>query len=319
MSIYYEASRCSDAVQQIKNFIFFPARLEIPWLHGPRTVNRTCDFNFIFGVATVAGKRIDSVTNCTNTYSGKLGRPTCTWQLLKMAENVTMPWMHCYCRCFFSRRTQVDAIQKRLLERVDGVLAVHEFHVWQLAGDRIIASAHIRCRNLSEYMRIAEKVKEFFHNEGIHSTTIQPEFLEIETLYNTTGKWEFCENSLIRRKADDFDIDFTLQLDGISTCLNVNGSQDGCAFDCPTTEEGCVKATCCQTNNKVMSDSQTLRKAKMFKKKIPAHINNLISLNAYLESTAIAISITVFMSATKLKCSSRKWHWNRCVHVVFVF
>lgn len=67
-------------------------------------------------------------------------------------------------------------------------MAVHEFHVWQLAGDRIIASAHIRCRNLSEYMKIAEKVKEFFHNEGIHSTTIQPEFLEIESLYNTTGK-----------------------------------------------------------------------------------------------------------------------------------
>lgn len=39
---------------------------------------------------------------------------------------------------------QVDAIQRRLLSKVDGVLAVHEFHVWQLAGDRIIASAHIR-------------------------------------------------------------------------------------------------------------------------------------------------------------------------------
>lgn len=39
---------------------------------------------------------------------------------------------------------QVDEIQRRLLEHVDGVLAVHEFHVWQLAGDRIIASAHIR-------------------------------------------------------------------------------------------------------------------------------------------------------------------------------
>lgn len=44
--------------------------------------------------------------------------------------------------CFVS--LQVDAIQQRLLEKVDGVLAVHEFHVWQLAGDRIIASAHIR-------------------------------------------------------------------------------------------------------------------------------------------------------------------------------
>lgn len=40
-------------------------------------------------------------------------------------------------------------------------------------------------------------------------------------------------------------------LDGKSMYVNVNGSQDGCALDCPTTEEGCVKATCCQTNNKV--------------------------------------------------------------------
>jgi zinc transporter 1 len=28
-------------------------------------------------------------------------------------------------------------------------------------------------------MKIAERVKEFFHNEGIHSTTIQPEFVEM--------------------------------------------------------------------------------------------------------------------------------------------
>ena len=27
-------------------------------------------------------------------------------------------------------------------------------------------------------MAIANKVKDFFHNEGIHSTTIQPEFIE---------------------------------------------------------------------------------------------------------------------------------------------
>lgn len=97
---------------------------------------------------------------------------------------------------------QLDDIQRKLLSQVEGVLAVHEFHVWQLAGDRIIASAHIRyvlslhcftllfhqlslfkyekrCRNLSDYMKIAERVKEFFHNEGIHSTTIQPEFTEV--------------------------------------------------------------------------------------------------------------------------------------------
>ncbi|XP_058837092.1 proton-coupled zinc antiporter SLC30A1-like [Topomyia yanbarensis] len=123
---------------------------------------------------------------------------------------------------------QVDAIQRRLLEKVDGVLAVHEFHVWQLAGDRIIASAHIRCRNLSEYMKIAEKVKEFFHNEGIHSTTIQPEFVEIETIKSYSGS------------------------DGFSNSLNGSATQDCCALDCPTTDEAsCIKATCCQNNNTI--------------------------------------------------------------------
>lgn len=32
-------------------------------------------------------------------------------------------------------------------------------------------------------MKIAEQVKEFFHNEGIHSTTIQPEFIDVSALY----------------------------------------------------------------------------------------------------------------------------------------
>ncbi len=32
-------------------------------------------------------------------------------------------------------------------------------------------------------MKIAERVKEFFHNEGIHSTTIQPEFTEVPRFF----------------------------------------------------------------------------------------------------------------------------------------
>lgn len=105
----------------------------------------------------------------------------------------------------------MDAIKKRLLANIDGVEAVHEFHVWQLAGDRIIASAHIRCKNLSEYMKIAEKVKEFFHNEGIHSTTIQPEFTEV---YLKTDK---------------------------------GGEAEDCVLDCPKTDDNhtCVQNTCC--------------------------------------------------------------------------
>lgn len=101
---------------------------------------------------------------------------------------------------------EVDSLRRRLTQEIQGVLAVHEFHVWQLAGDRIIASAHIRCHNLQDYMRIAERVKEFFHNEGIHSTTIQPEFIDVDN----------------------------------------EGSDDNCALDCPSTQRTqCLPQTCC--------------------------------------------------------------------------
>ncbi|XP_060557113.1 proton-coupled zinc antiporter SLC30A1-like [Ruditapes philippinarum] len=72
---------------------------------------------------------------------------------------------------------QVTDIKDKMM-KIDGIEAVHEFHVWQLAGNRVIASAHIRCHNPHEYMALAGKIKDLFHNEGIHSTTIQPEFSE---------------------------------------------------------------------------------------------------------------------------------------------
>uniref|UniRef100_A0A023GN52 Putative zn2+ transporter znt1 n=1 Tax=Amblyomma triste TaxID=251400 RepID=A0A023GN52_AMBTT len=105
---------------------------------------------------------------------------------------------------------QIDSLQRKLLQEVEGVLAVHEFHVWQLAGERIIASAHIRCKNLQDYMQIAERVKEFFHNEGIHSTTIQPEFVQLEG-----------------QQSDDKD----------------------CVLDCPS-RTNCVAQTCCGPQGK---------------------------------------------------------------------
>ncbi|KAF4518745.1 hypothetical protein B566_EDAN006148 [Ephemera danica] len=104
----------------------------------------------------------------------------------------------------------VDAIQRSLLEKVDGVLAVHEFHVWQLAVHKESTFICFRCHNLSEYMKIAEKVKEFFHNEGIHSTTIQPEFTE----YPGDALLPYAPN-------------------------------EACVLDCPKTDKPCALSTCC--------------------------------------------------------------------------
>lgn len=69
----------------------------------------------------------------------------------------------------------VAAIRADLL-RLDGLLALHDLHVWRLAGNKIIATAHIQVRSLDDYARLAPVVKTLFHDWGIHSTTIQPEF-----------------------------------------------------------------------------------------------------------------------------------------------
>jgi len=98
---------------------------------------------------------------------------------------------------------QVDSLQQKLMEKVDGILAVHEFHIWQLAGDRIIASAHVRCLNLAQYMTVAERVKEFFHNEGIHSTTIQPEFVEAAEPTGSISSAEDCMLACPKPKTTD--------------------------------------------------------------------------------------------------------------------
>lgn len=63
-------------------------------------------------------------------------------------------------------------------------------------------------------MKIAEKVKEFFHNEGIHSTTIQPEFVDYQDYPKSSDE---------------------------------AGLPEDCVLDCPkgTPSETCVQNTCC--------------------------------------------------------------------------
>ncbi|TGZ60543.1 hypothetical protein CRM22_008487 [Opisthorchis felineus] len=68
---------------------------------------------------------------------------------------------------------------KNRLENIDGIHKVHDLHVWRLQSNCIIGTVHIRCVSLPDYLNIARKVKELFHEFNIHCTTIQPEFEEI--------------------------------------------------------------------------------------------------------------------------------------------
>ncbi|XP_063079808.1 zinc transporter 1a [Engraulis encrasicolus] len=87
---------------------------------------------------------------------------------------------------------QIDVAElSERLRNLDGVLAVHELHIWQLAGSRIIATAHIKCQDPTAYMDVAKRIKDCFHDAGIHATTVQPEFVTV----NSESRASLCELS----------------------------------------------------------------------------------------------------------------------------
>ncbi|XP_008395751.1 zinc transporter 1a [Poecilia reticulata] len=88
------------------------------------------------------------------------------------------------------KQVNIKRLNERLLS-LDGVLAIHDLHIWQLAGSRIIATAHIKCRDPTSYMEVAKRIKDFFHDEGIHATTIQPEFVT----FSSQSRDSLCELS----------------------------------------------------------------------------------------------------------------------------
>ncbi|NXJ41939.1 ZNT10 protein, partial [Ciconia maguari] len=67
------------------------------------------------------------------------------------------------------------------LAHVPGVSSLHEVHVWELAGGKNIATLHIKCQTPTDYQDAAYKIRKVFHEAGIHSVTIQPEYIDHKT------------------------------------------------------------------------------------------------------------------------------------------
>ena len=59
---------------------------------------------------------------------------------------------------------------------VDGVLSLHELHIWQLSESKIVASVHVMASRTHDFMPVAAKIRKALHLRGIHSSTIQPEY-----------------------------------------------------------------------------------------------------------------------------------------------
>jgi solute carrier family 30 (zinc transporter), member 1 len=69
----------------------------------------------------------------------------------------------------------LEDVRSAILD-VEGVLSVHELHIWQLSETKIIASVHVTASRKVDFMPVASKIREVLHKRGIHSSTIQPEY-----------------------------------------------------------------------------------------------------------------------------------------------
>jgi solute carrier family 30 (zinc transporter), member 1 len=69
----------------------------------------------------------------------------------------------------------LDEVKGAILD-VEGVISLHELHVWQLSENKLVASVHVLASRNHDFMPIAAKIRKALHHLGIHSSTIQPEY-----------------------------------------------------------------------------------------------------------------------------------------------
>jgi cobalt-zinc-cadmium efflux system protein len=69
----------------------------------------------------------------------------------------------------------VEAIGAEMAS-IDGVLSVHDLHVWTLSGSRAALSAHVMVRSLQHWDRTLHELQRRLHEKfGIDHVTLQPE------------------------------------------------------------------------------------------------------------------------------------------------
>lgn len=94
----------------------------------------------------------------------------------------------------------IDSLKRELLEAFPGIVNVHDLHVWQLAGEKIISTAHIIFLDPTVYANITDQVTAFFVEMGITQVTIQPEFYKMKPNMEKTDclircHGEYCSSS----------------------------------------------------------------------------------------------------------------------------
>lgn len=82
-----------------------------------------------------------------------------------------------------------DEVKKEILA-VPGVRSIHDFHIWNLTESFFIASLHVQVDSTpGQFATVAKSIRNIFHNHGIHSATVQPEFVSGDVSSDTSRRF----------------------------------------------------------------------------------------------------------------------------------
>ncbi len=68
------------------------------------------------------------------------------------------------------------------LRMIQGVVSVHDLHIWELVSGLNLASVHLDIMGTGgeSFNKVLKKVRRVFHRNKIHSVTVQPEFVSAD-------------------------------------------------------------------------------------------------------------------------------------------
>jgi solute carrier family 30 (zinc transporter), member 1 len=73
------------------------------------------------------------------------------------------------------------------LNAVDGVVGVHELHVWQIDSSRVLCTAHVSVPQGTDVRQVLHRVHTQLHKKGLHASTIQTEIVPATTTATSTS------------------------------------------------------------------------------------------------------------------------------------
>ncbi|KAM9613370.1 calcium/manganese antiporter SLC30A10 [Trichechus inunguis] len=85
------------------------------------------------------------------------------------------------------------------LSSVPGISSVHELHIWELINGKIIATLHIKYQKDRGYEDASIKIREIFHNAGIHNVTIQLENVDMKDSLEQKDLLLLCSSPCISK------------------------------------------------------------------------------------------------------------------------